>query len=152
MKEQEPNKKINGDTKGGTWKNNITEKWGEAVTSGDTGFQAVPDILIKNQTLLGLDTVDMTVLLNILIHWWEPEDMPHPRLSVIAKRMGTSVRTVERRVKKIEQLGYIQRLPSEQKTTSDGRQMTVRRFNLDGLVVKLQHLAKGARTVAIKKH
>ena len=151
MNEQELDKTMDNNAKAGTWEHVITKKWGDAVSSGDTGFQAVPDILIKNQTQLGLDPVDMTVILNILMHWWEPEDMPHPRLSIIAKRMGISIRTVERHVNKIEKLGYIKRLPSEQKRTSDGRQMTVRRFNLNGLIIKLQNLAIGARSATTKK-
>lgn len=118
----------------------IQDKWGSTVTSGETGFVVVPDMLIKNQKVLRLDNTDLAVLLNILVHWWKQDEWPHPRLSSIARRMGCSTRTVERAVNKMQKNGLIERKQSEDKNTADGS-ITVRYIDLSGLVQRVEQLA-----------
>ena len=77
----------------------VMAKYGEA---GRAGFQAVPDILLKKQDVLGLSATELVVLLNILMHWWYPAQKPFPRSSTIAHRMGISTRTVQRAIQRIE--------------------------------------------------
>ena len=48
----------------------VYDKYGEASVAG---FQPVPDLLLKNQKKLGLSVTDLVVLLNVLMHWWYPE-------------------------------------------------------------------------------
>lgn len=84
----------------------VYAKYGEASIAG---FQAVPDLLLKHQNDLGLSTTDLTVLLNVLMHWWYPEKKPFPRPTAIAKRMGVTPRTVQRSLQQIEELGLITR-------------------------------------------
>src|SRR5690242_18577325 len=81
-------------------------KWGEARLAG---FQAVPDVLFIKQQALGLDPLDVVVLLNLTLFWWFRDQPPFPRSSIIARRMGVSARTVQRVFKKLERLGYIRR-------------------------------------------
>lgn len=81
-------------------------KWGDVRLAG---FQAVPDVLFIKQQALGLDPVDLVVLLNLTLFWWFRDQPPFPRSSIIARRMGVSARTVQRVFKKLEQLGYIRR-------------------------------------------
>ena len=115
-------------------------KWGDAATGGSTGFQVVPDVLVKNQHRLGLSSTDLAVLLNILMHWWSEPDLPFPRPSTIARNMGVSVRTVERSIQKMQGEKLISRRPSESKKVKDGS-ITVRRYELSGLRSKLIELA-----------
>ncbi len=124
----------------------ILNKWGNAVDGGQTGWQAVPDALVRGQKDLKLSSTEMVVLLNILIHWWKSEELPHPRPSKIAKRMGVSVRTVERTIGSLEDKQLLLRLPPEKKG-SDCDYM-VRRFDLSGLVEKVNHLAEIYRLAA----
>ena len=120
----------------------VQAKWGDSVTSGQTGFLTIPDVLVKHQVMLGLDSTDMAIILNIVMHWWNAEEMPHPRPSSIAKQMGVSTRTVERRIKKFEKLELIKRLPSEQRYLGRTKSMvTVRKFDLGGLIKKLEDIA-----------
>jgi hypothetical protein len=114
-------------------------KWGSAVSSGKCGYQLVPDVLVRNQQKLGLDATDMVVLLNILMHWWEraPDKLPHPRPATIAQRIGASTRTVERHIGRLCALGLVEWLPLEPRREGPG----VRRFNLQGLVIRLQAIA-----------
>ena len=114
-------------------------KWGAAVSSGRNGFQVLPDSLLRNQKRLGLTCTDMVVLVNVLMHWWEsdPDNMPHPRPNLIAKRIGTSQRTVQRSIARLCRRGLLKPLPS--KRGSEG--LAVRRFDVRGLVEVLRKLA-----------
>lgn len=117
------------------------EKWGSAIDKGMTGFQIVPDMLIRNQQNLGLDATDIVVLLNILMYWWTKDNLPRPKLAVIARRMGVSKRTVERRVEKMEGLELLKRLPARKDKDPPG----TKRFDVNGLVKELQRLADSMR-------
>lgn len=88
----------------------IYKKFGEASLAG---FQAVPDVLFKNQKKLGLSATDLTVLLNVLMHWWYVDKMPYPRATTIAGRMGVSGRTVQRSLSRLEALGFLLRETDE---------------------------------------
>ena len=120
----------------------IFRKWGGSVTDGETGFTAVPDILIRSQSRLRLSPTEMVVLLNLLLHWWEEErGWPYPRVTTIAQRMGVNRRSVERAIRSLESKGFVLRLESESRNG-----LTVRRFDLSGLVEELRMLADERRT------
>ena len=120
----------------------IRQRWGDAVTEGLTGYTAVPDVLIRSQSQLSLSANEMVVILNLLLHWWQGDgDWPYPRLSAMAKRMGVNRRTVERAIRSLESKGLILRLEGE--FSPDG--LTVRRFDLSGLVSRLQVSANRLR-------
>jgi DNA-binding MarR family transcriptional regulator len=97
-------------------------------------WQVILNVLVRAQTQLGLDAVDIVVLLNLNMHWWRKEDFPFPRPTIIAKRMGVCKRTVERRIEKLVKAGLLERLP----LTKEGN---LRRYKLDGLVNRLQSAA-----------
>lgn len=126
----------------------IEERWAGAVTDGLTGFTAVPDILIRSQAELGISPVELVVVLNLLLHWWDGEgEWPYPRISTIARRMGTSRRTIERAIAGLESKGLIRRCSAEE----GGDGIAIRRFDLTGLVRALSgHAAqlRGENTAA----
>ena len=115
-------------------RNVLLEKWGTALLGG---FQSVPNVLVKNQGRLELDSVDVVILLHLNLHWWDKDRLPYPSPAMIATRMGVSRRTVERGIFKMEKAGLLKRLRGE------GRQgkLRVRRYDLSGLVQKLQEFA-----------
>jgi len=114
---------------------NARKKWGNEVF--ESGYQMFPDVLLRCQRFLNLEAMDLLILLNITMHWWEHDDLPFPRPSTIARRIGVSTRTVERRIAHMQDRGLIVRLPSQ---NLNGR--TVRRYDLSGLVQKLRKYAK----------
>jgi hypothetical protein len=116
------------------------EKWGIAALPG---FQLVPNVLFRAQRHLGLDSVDVVILLNIALHWWGPGRLPFPSPGIIANRMGVSRRTVERRIARLEERGFLRRLPP---WGNDSR-VRQRPFEMTGLVTKLEEAA----TVAMLK-
>lgn len=120
----------------------IRQRWGTAVTNGRTGYTAVPDVLIRRQNELDLSANEMVVVLNLLLHWWlDADEWPYPRMSTIAKRMGTNRRTVERAVKSLESKGLVRRLAWEHDTNG----LAIRRFDLSGLVAALEESAISVR-------
>ena len=118
-------------------KGKIQEKWGSAL---DAGFQVLPNILIRAQNQLGLDPVDLVVLLNLTSHWWEKEDLPFIAPSRIAKRMDVSTRTVERHLKRLEKKGFLRRC--KPRRSEDG--LYTRAYDLQPLVIALQNATKNA--------
>jgi predicted transcriptional regulator len=91
----------------------IQQKWGDALGAG---FQVVPNVLIQDQNRLGLGTIDIVILLNLMSHWWDREARPFVSPAVIAKRMRVTTRTVERHLKRLENRRIIGREPRGPKT------------------------------------
>ena len=100
------------------------------------GFQLVPDVLLVKQQQLGLDALDVLVLLNITSFWWFRDRPPFLRTNVIAARTGVSPRSVQRIVKKLQTMGYITR-----KRWADDEGNTWPAVFFDGLIAKLEELA-----------
>ena len=112
------------------------KKWGKAI---DAGFAIIPDVLIRAQRVLELDSVDLAIILNLVMHWWRADELPYPRPAVIARRIGVSTRTVERRIAALEMRGLITRLLPEKSQDK----LTIRRFDLSNLVMQLGGLSDG---------
>src|SRR3712207_3589453 len=85
----------------------VYAKYGEASIAA---FQAVPDLLLKRQGDLDLSPTDLTVLLNVLMHWWYPAQKPFPRTTTISRRMGVTARTVQRSLQRLEDLSLLKRV------------------------------------------
>lgn len=117
-------------------------KWGSAVSDGFTGFQILPDVLIRGQRRLGISNGEMVTLLNLLMHWWEKENLPYPKTSTIARRMGTSQRTVERHLKELQAKGLVSKVVVK----DDPNRAVQQRYDLSGLVNALELLAEGMRS------
>ena len=79
---------------------------------------------------LGLDTVDVNILLHLALHWWEKENAPHPSKKSLAAAIGVHPRTVQRRIAIMEGAGFITR---EQRRTDSNTNRT-NRYHFDGLV------------------
>jgi hypothetical protein len=110
----------------------VAAKWHEAA---DAGFQLLPDVLIKNQSTLELSSTELVVLINLTMHWWYAAQKPFPRSGTIAARMGVEVRTVQRAITHLSELGLIKRIKVQ---TEDGESSVI---DLDGLVSQLCKLA-----------
>ncbi len=73
------------------------------------------------------------VLLNVLMHWWYEHQKPFPRPTTIARRMGSTVRTVQRAIAKLENDGLLVRRITPKR---------VAELDPDPLVQKLCEFAK----------
>lgn len=119
-------------------------KFGSAL---DLGFQMLPDVLVKNQARLALDPQDLVIIINLLMHWWDADELPFPRLSLIADRMGVSPRTIERRIKALEAQGLIRRLPAKR----NSKDLVVREFDMSGLIKVLERLVEADPAIDFRR-
>lgn len=120
--------------------NAITQRkqmWGDGLASG---FVSVPTLLVNRQAELGICAQEMIVLLNLIGAWWQADNLPYPRTATIAQRSGLSVRAVQRYISSLEQKKLISRLRNQR--ASSGLDATVTRYDLNGLVIKLQELSR----------
>ena len=123
-------------------KESALAKWGAAMSEG---FVFVPRALMRHQKDLDLDSVAVMVLLNLIGSWWQEDDLPYPRPTTIANRIGVHVRTVQRHLSELEERGLIARTRGP--ANGSRSETTVTRYDLSGLVTALQKAAvpTGAR-------
>lgn len=76
------------------------KKWGATLV--DAGWTLIPSTILERQRALGLDPVDLNILLQLARHWWQAGNPPHPSIRTIAECIDRSVSTVQRRLKKLE--------------------------------------------------
>lgn len=75
-------------------------KWGVPIVKA--GWTCIPNILIRRQRTLGLDSLDLNILLHLLSYWWEDENHPHPSKETLAQAMNVSASTIQRRIRAME--------------------------------------------------
>ena len=81
------------------------EKWGQPLIAA--GYGAVPNIIIQRHQQLGMDATELTLYLVLASFGWRPKERPFPSLQELSKAMGLNVRNVQRRLKKMEAVGFI---------------------------------------------
>jgi DNA-binding transcriptional regulator YhcF (GntR family) len=84
-------------------------KW--TATLMDAGWTVLPSIILERQQALGLDAVDVNILLHLARHWWHADSLPHPSKRTVAECMNIDVSTVRRRIAALEASGFIRRKP-----------------------------------------
>lgn len=85
----------------------LNQKWGATVIA--EGYTVLPNVILQNQKAMGLKHLDLLILMCLISHWWEKNDLPRPSKSSIARTLDVDPRTVQRSVAKMEEKGYIQR-------------------------------------------
>jgi RIO-like serine/threonine protein kinase len=115
----------------------IKEKWGDALRGG---FVVVPATLLRNQHRLGIGGDELTVLINLFLHWWKADDLPYPTTTTIAKRMGVNRRTAQRHIESLIRKGLIRRVWRDQPRPS--RRLKVASYDLSALSEKLKEFGR----------
>jgi DNA-binding transcriptional ArsR family regulator len=117
----------NGKGKGNVIREN-ERKWTRHLLSA--GFMMLPTIILHRQRDLGLNPVDVNILLQLISHWWRKDNLPHPSKRTIADRLGIDPSTVRRHIAAMEKRRLITRV--ERQNTDSGRQSNY--YDLRGLV------------------
>lgn len=117
----------------------MRQRWGDALGGG---FVLVPNVLLQHQRALKLDCEETVLLANLLLHWRTDDVPPFPRSETLAQRTGLSRRTVQRRLKQLEEKGFLRRFPGE---IQDLDQRALTYYDMQGVVEKLKPLGKLAR-------
>lgn len=109
--------------------------FGPAVMSH--GFTGVPNILVRGQKRLGLNTAQFNILIQLLSYWMDPAKPPYPSKRNLLERLEMSETTLQKHIRALEAQGFLER---EQQTTAAG-DFGSNIYHLDGLVRKLKKLA-----------
>jgi predicted transcriptional regulator len=79
------------------------------------GYTVLPNVIFLRQQALGLDSIDINILLQIVSYWWDPERLPFPSKGTIAKAIAIDVSTVRKRLAALEKGGLIHRVHRKNK-------------------------------------
>ncbi|MGL5672039.1 MAG: helix-turn-helix domain-containing protein [Plesiomonas shigelloides] len=89
----------------------LKDKWKSGSMS--LGWTAIPTVLFFIQNEKKLNSLAFNTLLNLLAHWWTPDEWPHPSLESLAIRMGVSVRSVQRAINDLEKANLLDKKPTK---------------------------------------
>ena len=103
-------------------------KWTKPLM--DAGWTCIPNVLIERQLVLGLDPLDLNIILHLAARWWKAEGKPHPSKGTIAKAMKVHPSTIRRRIQRMEREGLIRR---EERRVDAGSSKT-NIYHLEGLI------------------
>ncbi|HWU61461.1 MAG TPA: helix-turn-helix domain-containing protein, partial [Ensifer sp.] len=112
------------------------KKWTKELM--DQGWNVIPNIIIEKQEALGLDAIDMNIVLHLSHYWWHRENLPHPSVATIAKAIGIKPRTVQKRMKGLEDLGFVKRVMRNAKHGGN----ETNEYDLSGLIEKAKPFAE----------
>jgi hypothetical protein len=112
------------------------KKWTKPLWSA--GWSGIPNIIIERQRALGLDPIDMNIILHLTQYWWRADNPPSPSVKTIADALGLGVRTIQKRVSTLEAAKLIERV--ERRQGKFGSQTNL--YKLDGLIEAATPFAK----------
>ncbi|MBD9560584.1 helix-turn-helix domain-containing protein [Ensifer sp. ENS03] len=121
------------------------KKW--TPTLMKAGWSAIPNIIIEKQRALGLDALDINILLHLIQYWWLEENVPHPSVGTIAEALGVTPRTIQKRITAMQAAKLITR--EERRHSKFGSQTNLYRF--DGLIAACKPHAEEKIAAAKKK-
>jgi len=122
--------------------------WGKKVLAH--GYTGVPSILIQSQARLGLNSMQLNIILQLSDYWFDPERKPFPSKQDLADRIGCSPKTIQNNIRDLEGAGLVRR-EIRRKSVGDFNSNI---YHLDGLVEKIQAIepdfahAKAAKKAA----
>ena len=123
----------------------LIQKWGEESLL--MGWTAIPSSLLFLQATLHISPNALNVLLNLVMHWWDTNKHPHPSQQAIAHKMGVSVRTVQRSIYELEELGLLtKRTTRKENPIYKGRNI----YDLSPLIKVLQELTPDVKSAVMK--
>lgn len=114
------------------------KKWTPALLAA--GYTTFPSVILDRQRALGLDAIDVNILLHLAKHWWEADNPPYPSKRTIADCMGIDRRTVQRRLARMEADGLIERKKRKGANGATGTNA----YLFTGLISKATPFAKEA--------
>src|SRR6516165_65006 len=103
------------------------KKW--TPTLWRAGWTALPNVIFERQRALGLDALDINIVLHLASRWWRKGSNPFPSKVTIAKAINVDPRTIQRHIARLEKAKLIRR---EQRRTKDGSKTNI--YHLDGLI------------------
>ena len=111
------------------------DKWSPELMGA--GWVSMPSTIIEFHRELGMDAVDLVIVLYLATFWWTKHQRPFPAKSTMAQALGVCARTIQRRIAAMES----KRLVSREERRSPGKGSNTNLYNLDGLIQASKPLA-----------
>jgi hypothetical protein len=111
-------------------------KWSKPLMAA--GWNAIPSIIIEKQQALGLDALDMNIILHLSNYWWQADKLPFPSVDTIAQAIGVKPRTIQKRISALHALGLLTRI--ERRHTRFGSDTNL--YSFEGLIAAAAPHAK----------
>lgn len=103
-------------------------KWSKPLM--DAGWCVIPSIIIEKQAALGLDAIDMNIIVHLSHSWSRAADLPCPSVESLANDLGIGARTVQKHVAALQAAGLLTRI--ERRNAHFGS--TTNQYSFDGLI------------------
>lgn len=113
----------------------LEQKWSPELI--EAGWTVLPAALIEHQRALGIDAIDINIILHLANRWWTADNRPMPSKNTIATAMKIDPSTVRRRIQRMEKAGFIQR--EQRRISQVGSKTNI--YHLDGLIKELKPFA-----------
>jgi predicted transcriptional regulator len=121
-------------------------KWSLPVM--EAGFTILPSVLMTEQHELGLDPIDLNILLQLATHWWTANRPPYLTKATLARRLGVHPSTIRRHVARLEERGLLKRV----KRTDRAHRQRSNLYDLKPLVAVLHpHAVKAIKERAQRR-
>ena len=130
-----------------------TRKWGKDLV--EAGWIFLPSTLVLKRDELGMDAVDLNILLVLLQYWWKADGLPFPTKQTIAGFVGIDPSNVRKRLAKLEAKGLVTRTVRPK----GGARNDSNIYSFEGLIKKAMPLAlelsgerrnSGAKSATVK--
>lgn len=106
------------------------EKWSSILM--EAGWTVVPSIILEKQHALGLDPIDINILMQLANFWWFSDNLPYPSKALLAKLINVDPSTVRRHIARMEKDGFIKREARFTKRKLGGQDTN--KYHFDGLI------------------
>lgn len=84
----------------------VAALYGDAAAS--YGFAAIPAVILTHSRMLGLDADDLEIVVRLLLERYRQRRAPAIRQADLASALGCGVRTLQRHLRRLSDLGYLQ--------------------------------------------
>ncbi|WOI57492.1 helix-turn-helix domain-containing protein [Palleronia sp. LCG004] len=84
------------------------KKWSKELMA--PGFTVIPNVIVTRMQALGLDAMDLAIIVYLSTYWWTPEGLPRPSKKTMASALGCDPSTIRKRIQKLEAGGLLQRI------------------------------------------
>ncbi|HCT39614.1 MAG TPA: helix-turn-helix domain-containing protein [Moraxellaceae bacterium] len=111
------------------------KKWGKELIAA--GWTAVPNIIIKRQKQLGLEALDLNIILHLMSYWWKAGELPFPSKKTLAEAMSVNESTIRRRIARLEAGSLVKRIERR----VDGNRNKTNQYDFSGLIEAVKPFA-----------
>lgn len=113
-------------------------KWSKDLMAG--GWTAIPNVIFTEQRALGLDPLDINIILHLSALWASSDQSPSPSKRALADAIGVDPRTVQRRIAALERKSLIRR--EARRHVAAGSKSNL--YHFDGLIAAALPLLREA--------